>query len=518
MIKSDAPISLFDTVRKLYAAGIVDHDFLPMVRYGSDNEPERTVSEGDSVIFCCRRGEREVELTEMFTDPSFDRVEREYLKNVRFVTLTRYHERLKNAVVAFPPREIKNTLAETISKAGLTQFHCAESEKFAHVTFFLNGGLTNPWPGEKDAMVPSLKDGFDQHPALSAPQVTDRVLSELGHYDFTVVNYANGDVIGHMSSNAAKVETAAAVSAQLGRLIPEAIRRNYITVVTADHGNLEEMTRENKTPNTSHTTNLVPFIVIDPLCETDIKIDNGALENIAPSVLQMLNVKQPEEMTAESLVKSHDFGQSRKVLLIILDGWGIGKNDENNPIFLASTPYWDSLLNYPHSFLQASGSYVGLAEGKTGNSEAGHLNIGAGRVVLQDDMRIEREIEDGSIRQNPAILEAIEHARKNGGVLHLIGLLSASSSHGSVNYLFPICEMARDLPQVYIHLVVDGQITVNSRTPDKLERFEEKLKAIGKGRLLTCTGRKYAMDRDSDYDRVKLAYDAMVLGKGMPFI
>ena len=504
-------------IRELYAAGHSDYDIPPLVHTLGDGKPDKTVCPGDSVVFCCRRGERETELTEMFTDPAFSEAERQWLDDLTFVTLTQYHEKLTNVLVAFPPQPVRDTLAECISRAGRTQYHCAESEKFAHVTFFLNGGVNHPFPGEKDDMTPSIKEGYEHCPALSAPQVTNQVVSVLGQYDFIAVNYANGDVIGHLCDPEAKIAAASAVSEQLSRLIPEAIKNQYVVLVTADHGNLESMIRTDGTPDTSHTANPVPFIVIDPENDRNIWVNDGCLANVAPTVLQIMGIDKPASMTAGSLISGNCLSIGRRVLLIILDGWGIGRQDETNPIFLASTTYWDSLLEYPHSLLQASGSYVGLSDKKSGNSEAGHLNIGAGRIVPQDDTRIDRSMADGSMESNPALLSAIRNARERGKALHLIGLLSETSSHGSVRYITKLCSMAKDLSEVYIHLIIDGRNTKTSTTPEKILKLSEELKTIGNGRIVTCMGRKYAMDRDKDYARVKKAYDAMVLGQGYPF-
>ena len=191
-VKTHGGHELAELVRKSYEKGEIDYSLSP-ITLGTG-----FIHDGDNVVFCCRRGEREIELTEMFTDPDFDKVERKALKDIDFSILTLYHEKFKDLPVVFGPSHVKMPLAEVLSKAGKTQFHCSESEKFAHVTFFLNGGENQPFPGETDTCVPSLKGvPFDTKPELSLPEVADKVEEALGKYDFIVTNFANGDVIGH---------------------------------------------------------------------------------------------------------------------------------------------------------------------------------------------------------------------------------------------------------------------------------------------------------------------------------
>ena len=222
-------------------------------------------------------------------------------------------------------------------------------------------------------------------------------------------------------------------------------------------------------------------------------------------------------MTGTSLVSAHDFGGNRRVLLVILDGWGIGKKDDSNPIFLAPTPVWDKLLRSEATCtLYASGDAVGLKAGKAGNSEAGHMNIGAGRVVLQDDVRLDMAMKDGTFYQNPVILKAIEHAKSNHSSLHLIGLLTLKSSHGSIDYPLAILQMAKDagLTDVNLHMIFDGRSTEPGSAPALLEMLEDKISEIGIGQIVTGIGRGIALDRDGNYHKTEIAYNAFVTGTG----
>ncbi len=498
---------LAELVRAAYEKGEIDYSLPPMTLKNG------YIRDGDTVVFCCRRGEREIELTEMFTEPSFDKAERRALKDLDFSILTLYHEKFKNLPVAFGPSHVKMPLAEVLSLAGKTQFHCSESEKFAHVTFFLNGGVNEPFPGETDTCVPSLKGvPFDTKPELSLPEVADKVVDAMGKYDFIVTNFANGDVIGHTANDAAKIEAAGHVSRVLEKVITKARKAGYVIAVTADHGNIEVLHTDKGKPHVAHTSNLVAFIMIDPDNPEPIALKDGSLKDIAPTVLKVMGIPQPAEMDGEALCSSHDFGKGRKMLLIICDGWGIGDKTDNDAIFLGDTPYWDSLVaNEACSSLNASGGYVGLGDGKPGNSEAGHSNIGAGRVVPQDDIRLDSAIADGSFMKNEVLLNAVENARKKGCPLHLIGLLTKKSSHGSIYYPLAVAEMAKDLPAVFLHVIFDGRSTEPGSAPALLEELDSMIEERGLSmQVADGVGRGIALDRDGNYAKVKKAYDNMI--------
>ena len=511
---------LAEAVKKAYAQGLDDYHLEPMVLV-EDGKPIGKISDGDSAIFCCRRGEREIELTEMFTEDDFTQAERRKLNDLDFVIMTMYHDKFKSLPIAFAPEHVKRPLAQVLSEAGKTQFHCSESEKFAHVTFFFNGGENNPFPGEDDVCIPSPKGiDFDQQPVLSLPKVADTVMDALGKYDFIVTNFANGDVIGHTANTAAKIEACGHVSHYLDVVVHDALAKGYVVAITADHGNIEKLYTPAGKPDVAHTTNLVAFIMMDGAHPGPIPLRDGTLGDVAPTVLDVMGIPQTAEMTGRSLVEGHDFGKDRKMLLIICDGWGLGTGDEGDAIHLADTPYWDSLLaEQSWSKLQASGEYVGLGGGKAGNSEAGHSNLGAGRCVMQDDVRLDAAVKDGSFQKNPIFLQAIEHAKKNGTDLHLLSYLTYKSSHGCIDYPLSICEMARDndLDRVFLHIIFDGRSTEPGSAPALLAELDEKLDAIGVGRIVDGVGRGVALDRDKNYGKVKRAYDAMVDGVGAQY-
>ncbi|MDE5665976.1 MAG: 2,3-bisphosphoglycerate-independent phosphoglycerate mutase [Duncaniella sp.] len=207
---------------------------------------------------------------------------------------------------------------------------------------------------------------------------------------------------------------------------------------------------------------------------------------------------------------------AKKALLMILDGWGIGNHSKSDAIFSTPTPYWDYLVNtYPHSELQASGENVGLPDGQMGNSEVGHLNIGAGRVVYQDLVKINKACKDGSILTNPEIVNAFTYARDNGKAIHFMGLTSDGGVHSSLDHLYALCDIAKHygLEKVYIHCFMDGRDTDPRSGKGFIEALEDHC-AKSAGKIASIIGRYYAMDRDKRWERVKVAYDLLVKGEG----
>ncbi|MGE5250876.1 MAG: phosphoglycerate mutase (2,3-diphosphoglycerate-independent) [Bacteroidota bacterium] len=513
--------ALGKAVRGLYSEGQTDYSLEPLVLVDEAGSPLGRIRDGDAVIFCCRRGERQIQLTEAFTAPDFKHFPRPPLPNLDFAILTLYHEKFKDLPVAFAPSHIPDTLAEVLSRAGLRQLHTAETEKFAHVTFFLNGGRGHPFDGEDDVQIPSRREvPYEQTPELSLPQVAARVLTGIEQgYDLIVTNFANGDVIGHTANRDAKLKCASLVDCYLGRVVDAALAHDYAVIITADHGNLEDMNKADGTPHIAHTANPVPFILIDQRRAAGQPPD-GRLADVAPTVLAALGVSQPASMTGTSLAPGHDWGGPRRVLLVILDGWGIGRRDEGNPIFLARTPVWDRLIcKHPHSALQAAGTAVGLQPGKVGNSEAGHMNLGSGRVVLQDDVRLEMAMKDGSFESNEIFRRLMEKVGSQGTRLHLIALLSEKSSHGSTDYPLALLRMAKKhaLEDVCLHVIFDGRSTEPGSAPAMLEKLESQMEEIGLGQIVSGVGRSIALDRDGNYEKTRRAYEAFVLGRGRPF-
>lgn len=501
--------ALAKAVEEMYKTGLDDYHLEPL-NLVNDNKGVGCVKAGDGVIFCCRRGEREVELTDAFTDPNFSGFERTKIDPLDFVILTMYNEKYTYLPIAFAPSKVQKTLGETVAAAGKTQMHLAESEKYAHVTFFFNGGNQTPYQGEDDVRVQSPKGvAFETIPQLSLPEVSDKLCEGLDKgYDFIVTNFANGDVIGHTSCDEAKPKAAEFVDEYLKKCVDHAQKQGYTVFITADHGNIEVLHKPDGTPHGSHTTNKVAFINASKDGKM-IKAD-GKLCDAAPTVLAAMGIKQPEEMTGTPLFS---FEKTEKVLLLILDGWGLDDPTDNNPIYTADTPSWDAYLNdCEYAVLDASGPAVGLAEGKTGNSEAGHINLGSGRVVLQDDVRLDRAMKDGSFASNPVFMNTLNGVKERGTALHLFALLTKKSSHGSIDYPLALLKMAKekDLKEVYVHIIFDGRSTDPGSAPALLRELGQQMTEMGIGTIVSGVGRGVALDRDQNWAKVKRAYDSLV--------
>jgi 2,3-bisphosphoglycerate-independent phosphoglycerate mutase len=503
-------------VEALYAQGESDYWLSPLVLY-QKGKPVGRICPKDALVFCCRRGEREVQLTRAFTDPNFQEFPRKKIDPLFFVPLTLYHPSLRYLKAAFAPQNIPQTLGEVVARHGLPQIRIAEEEKFAHVTYFLNGGRADPFPMEKDVCVPSSL----AYPMQTLPQIVTKLQEELGREDraIVVINLATGDIVGHWSELAPKVECAEAVDKALAELLNVASMKGYWAVITADHGLLEDHGPPEGPPNVSHTTNLVPFFVVGPHGERPRLVSSGKLADVAPTILYLLALPQPPEMTGRVLLDQAPPRKVEKVMLIVLDGWGLGQPGRVNPIELANTPCWDSLTAGPMSKLEASGEAVGLLPGRKGNSEAGHMNIGAGRVVLQDEVRINLAMENGEFAKNPVFHEALDFVRFREGSFHLLGLLSKQSSHGSVDYIYELLKLAKDkgCQNVYVHLITDGRSTEPGSAPLLLREAGSVLEEIGVGTIATVLGRGLALDRGGDYlGKTQRAYRALVFGEGIP--
>jgi len=527
-MSSDDETDLIRTITRLYRNGLTDYFMEPLVMVNGAEIPVGLIQDGDGIIFCCRRGEREIQLTRSFVDPTFDEFPRAGFSDIKFAILTLYHEMFLQmpVAVAFPPAsELKDTIGEIVSQNGLRQLRIAESEKFAHVTFFLNGNSNRIFTGEDHIKIPSPKDiPFEQIPELSSARVAEELINSIHkkQYAFIVVNFPNGDMIGHLENSNAKIKCAEAIDRQLEKVLDAAGAAGYVTIITADHGILETAYRPDGLPNLSHTHNPVPFIIVDPDSRANGGShlrEGGSLADIAPTVLEIMGLAQPKRMTANSLLQSYSaINPKRNVLLIILDGWGVGKPDETNHIFMAQTPVWDRLTaQCPFTRLDASGKSVGLLDWKPGNSEAGHQTIGAGRIVIQDDARIDMAIETGFFHQNPVFLEIMSSLQQRDRALHLIALLSEKSSHGSIAYPIALLRLAKEknLEKVFVHVILDGRSTTIRSAPGFIQKLQKETQALGVGKIASGIGRGYALDRDGDYQKTRRAYDAMVYGAGL---
>lgn len=288
------------SIKQSYEDGITDEFIEPMVILNG-TEPVATIQDDDVVIFFNYRTDRGRELTDMLSQRNFEEVNTKKL-NLHYVTMTKYDDTFKNVQVMFEKDNLKNTLGEVLSKAGKKQIRIAETEKYPHVTFFFNGGQENPFEGEQRIMCNSPKVAtYDLQPEMSINCVQDKIIPEIESQkaDFICLNFANPDMVGHTGSMDAAIAACEAVDSAASHVINKAIDNNYSILVIADHGNCEVMINPDGSVNTAHTTNPVPLILIDQ----DIKsVKNGILGDVAPTILELMGIEQPDEMTQKSLL------------------------------------------------------------------------------------------------------------------------------------------------------------------------------------------------------------------------
>ncbi len=287
-------------VQQSYDKGETDEFVLPTV-VQADGKPVATIGAGDGVIFFNFRGDRAREITKAFVNKEFDGFNREYL-GVHYVAMTQYEEGL-DVTIAFPPQDLRNTLGQVLADNQIKQFRVAETEKYAHVTFFFNGGIEDPNPLEDRLLVPSPKVAtYDLQPEMSAIAVKDNLIEAIqgGEYPFILVNFANTDMVGHTGIQQAAQKAVETVDACVGEVVQAVQQVGGVLLITADHGNAEQLIDSVKgTPHTAHTANPVPLIVMSDQYKT---VADGSLQDVAPTVLKLLGVEKPADMTGNSLV------------------------------------------------------------------------------------------------------------------------------------------------------------------------------------------------------------------------
>ena len=301
-------------LQESYSKNITDEYINPAVISDEDGRPTAIIQNGDSVVFFNFREDRARQLTKAFVMPDFKGFKRNKKLSVEFATMVEYEKGLPASVI-FPPEEIKNGLGKILSQNKMKQLRISETEKYAHVTYFFNGGKETPWPGEDRILVPSPSvSKYDETPEMSASKITEKIIEavRLKKYDFILVNYVNADMIGHTGNEKACIEAVKVLDKALSILIPEVLKAKGCLLITADHGNIEEL----KNPytgeiSTEHSTNPVPLWFVTPdnhhkkspsevmAGENEI---GGLISDIAPTVLDIMKIKKPEEMTGESLL------------------------------------------------------------------------------------------------------------------------------------------------------------------------------------------------------------------------
>lgn len=287
-----------------YANGIYDEFVLPSVIVREDGTPVATIQDNDAVIFYNFRPDRAIQISNTFTNDDFRSFDRgpKHPKNLFFVCLTHFSETVKG-YVAFKPTNLDNTLGEVLSQNGLKQLRIAETEKYPHVTFFMSGGREEKFPGEERILINSPKVAtYDLKPEMSAYEVTDALLKEIeaDKFDAIILNYANPDMVGHSGKLEPTIKAVEAVDECLGKVVDAIIAKGGIAIITADHGNADEVLNPDGSPNTAHTTNPVPVIVT----KKGITLrQDGILGDLAPTMLDLLGLQQPKEMTGKTLIQ-----------------------------------------------------------------------------------------------------------------------------------------------------------------------------------------------------------------------
>ncbi|OPY88050.1 MAG: 2,3-bisphosphoglycerate-independent phosphoglycerate mutase [Smithella sp. PtaU1.Bin162] len=511
-----------EAVRKAYNEGQEDETLLPLILANSQDKAAGRICKGDSVIFYNIRGEREIELTRSLTENDFTEFPVNPDLGLHFATMIEYQKNL-TVQVAFPPEGIlEDTLSDILSRHGKKQVKITEAEKAVHVGFFLNGKKQDLLPGEERIIVPTRKDValFDEAPEMSIEEISAAAIDKINDdtCNFIVVNFPNVDVVGHIENEAAVLRAVQAVDKQTSIVIDRAVKREMTVIVTADHGTVEKWLYPDGAVDTGHTDSEVPFILLHPDRRLTLR-QKGELTDVAPTVLSIFGLPTSSLMTGSSLIEQELTGKNiaKRLLLIILDGWGLNDSKEGNLIDRAATPVMDKLMsNYPISRLAASGEAVGLPAGTVGNSEAGHLHIGAGRKIYSDRLKIDRAIEDKSFYRNKAFLDVMKKAKKKDKALHLMGIVSFFSSHGSINHLFSLMEMAakEGIKNIFIHAMLGRRGEMPESGARYIRKIEEKSLSLNAGKVVSVIGRYWSMDREDNWDRIEKTYRMLVYGEG----
>ena len=293
-------------VRAAYDRGETDEFVQPIFLAGPNGTPKAVIADQDVVLFFNFRADRAREITRAFTDPEFDEFERTALPALSsYVCMTQYDEQF-SLPIAYPPVHLENILGQVVSEKGLAQLRIAETEKYAHVTYFFNGGEETPFTNEDRYLIPSPRDipTYDHKPEMSAPAVTAKVLEEIDkdRHDLIVLNFANMDMVGHTGVLAAAVRACRTVDNCVAEIVTRILSKKGTVIVTADHGNAEEMVDGDGNPHTAHTLNPVRLILVDEK-RKNAQLQEGRLADIAPTILDIMGIDQPDEMTGRSLIK-----------------------------------------------------------------------------------------------------------------------------------------------------------------------------------------------------------------------
>ena len=297
--KGKQATDMVQAMQESYDADVTDEFVLPINNATVDG----TIGEGDVVIFFNYRNDRAKELTIVLTQQDMPEAGMHTIAGLQYYCMTPYDASFQNVHILYPKENVTNTLGEYLSNRGLKQLHTAETEKYAHVTFFFNGGREQPFDGEDRILVPSPKVAtYDLKPEMSAPEVSEKLVAAIntGKYDFIVVNFANGDMVGHTGVYAAIQKAVETIDKCVHDVIEAAKANDYEAIIIADHGNADHAVNADGTPNTAHSLNPVPFVYVTS--DTKAKVKDGILADVAPSILHIMGLAQPADMTGHDLI------------------------------------------------------------------------------------------------------------------------------------------------------------------------------------------------------------------------
>jgi len=295
-------INIINSIKESYETGITDEFIKPIILVDKNNKPKGLIKENDYVIFFNFRTDRGRQLTKVLTQENIQEFELKKM-DLNFVTMTNYDQSFEDIKVIYEKDNLVDTLGEVLAKNKKIQIRIAETEKYPHVTFFLNGGREKPFENEKRILCPSPKVAtYDLKPEMSANEITESIIKEIDDEsaDFICLNFANPDMVGHTGNINAAIKACETVDNCASKIIELALKKKYSTLVIADHGNCDVMINPDGSPNTAHTTNMVPIILVDNEIK---KISDGILGDIAPTILELMKIKKPNLMTCESLLK-----------------------------------------------------------------------------------------------------------------------------------------------------------------------------------------------------------------------
>ncbi|MBR1481317.1 MAG: 2,3-bisphosphoglycerate-independent phosphoglycerate mutase [Paludibacteraceae bacterium] len=297
-------VCMHTAMQESYDAGVTDEFIKPIVATRADGTPKAVIGEGDAVIFFNYRNDRAKEITIVLTQQDMPEQEMHTISGLHYCCMTPYDSSFRGLHVLFPKENVQNTLGEVVSRLGMKQLRIAETEKFAHVTFFFNGGREAEYPGEDRILIPSPKVAtYDLQPEMSAPEVTEALCKALDtqEYDYVTLNFANGDMVGHTGVYPAIQEAVKTIDKCSYEVVETALKNGYEVIIIADHGNCDHAINEDGTPNTAHSLNPVPFVYVSR-DHKDAKVEDGILADVAPSLCHIMGIEQPAEMTGHCLI------------------------------------------------------------------------------------------------------------------------------------------------------------------------------------------------------------------------